>query len=167
MERTQMLAFLLSQDRLIRLNLDMLEGLLREVKADIEEMNLLAEACLTPEELEVYKKTTLMAEGNFLVKVSEVLDHIYHMYEVFNFDVAFLFDLPEELCKEVERLNAVNSINTKLELLISILDEILLAERESEKLKAILTPFRVYREVLEQGIAFNRKLEEMNLQKTG
>jgi len=162
-----MLAFLLSYDRLIRLNLDMLEGLLKEVKADIEEMNLLAESCLSPKELEIYRKTTLRAEGDFLVKVSEVLDHIYDMYEVFNFDVAFLFDLPEELCREVERLNVVSSINTKLELLIAILDEILLAEREGEKLKAILIPFRVYREVLEQGIAFNRKLEELNFQKTG
>lgn len=143
----------------------MLEGLLREIKADVEEMNLLAESCLSEGELKLYREVILKAEGDLLVKLSEIIDHVYDIYEVFNFDVTFLSNIPEELQRELERLNAVSSINSKLELLTAILEEILLAERESERLKAIITPFRVYKEVLEQGMSFNRKLEELSFQK--
>ncbi len=52
--------------------------------------------------------------------ISEVIDHIYDIYEVFNFDITFLSTLPEELGREIERLDAVNSINSKLELIIAI-----------------------------------------------
>ncbi|GBC88596.1 hypothetical protein HRbin13_00720 [bacterium HR13] len=159
-----MLTAILVQDRLIRLNLSLLEGLLSEIKADIEESKILADACLDGKEMETYQKAMLVIEGNLLLKISEVLEHVYDLYEIFNFDITFLASVPEEIEREIERLDALNSINTKLELILSVIDELLLFEGESEKLKAILTPFRVYREVIEHSISFNKKVWDLVFQ---
>lgn len=166
MEKSAVLTALLVQDRLIRLNMQMLEGILREIKADVEELNLLAEACLSEDEYRKYRDIILRVEADLLTKTSEIVDHIYDIYEVFNFDITFLSTLPEELGREIERLDAVNSINSKLELLTAIFDEILLIAEENPKMLAIFTPFRVYREVIKQGIEFNKRLNELSFQKT-
>jgi len=155
------------QDRLIRLNIQMLEGILKEIKADVEEIDILAEDCLSEEEQKKYKEAVLKVEADLLAKISEVIDHIYDIYEVFNFDITFLSTLPEELSREIERLNALNSINSKLELIITILEEILLIAEESPRMSAILTPFRVYEEVLKQSIEFNKRLNDLSFQKIG
>lgn len=159
-----MLTAVLVQDRLIRLNLRLLEGLLLEIKADIEESKILADACLEGKDRDNYERAMMMIEENLLLKISEVLDHVYDLYEIFNFDITFLASLPEEIEREIERLDALNSINTKLELILSVIDELLLFENESEKIKAILTPFRVYREVIEHSISFNRRLWDLTFQ---
>ena len=145
----------------------MLEGILKEIKADVEEIDILAEACLSEEEQKKYKEAVLKVEADLLAKISEVIDHIYDIYEVFNFDITFLSTLPEELSREIERLNALNSINSKLELIIAILEEILLIAEESPRMSAILTPFRVYEEVLKQSIEFNKRLNDLRFQKIG
>ncbi len=145
----------------------MLEGILKEIKADVEEIDILAEACLSEEEQKKYKEAVLKVEADLLAKISEVIDHIYDIYEVFNFDITFLSTLPEELSREIERLNALNSINSKLELIIAILEEILLIAEESPRMSAILTPFRVYEEVLKQSIEFNKRLNDLSFQKIG
>ncbi len=145
----------------------MLEGILKEIKADVEEIDILAEACLSEEERKKYKEAVLKVEADLLAKISEVIDHIYDIYEVFNFDITFLSTLPEELSREIERLNALNSINSKLELIIAILEEILLLAEESPRMSAILTPFRVYEEVLKQSIEFNKRLNDLSFQKIG
>jgi len=145
----------------------MLEGILKEIKADVEEIDILAEDCLSEEEQKKYKEAVLKVEADLLAKISEVIDHIYDIYEVFNFDITFLSTLPEELSREIERLNALNSINSKLELIITILEEILLIAEESPRMSAILTPFRVYEEVLKQSIEFNKRLNDLSFQKIG
>ncbi len=165
MEKAGVLSALMVQDRLIRLNIQMLEGVLKEIKADVEELSILAEACLSEEEYKIYKEVVLKVEANLLAKISEVIDHIYDIYEVFNFDITFLSTLPKELGREIERLNALNSINSKLELIVAILEEILLIAEESPRMSAILTPFRVYEEVLKQSLEFNKRLNELSLQK--
>ncbi|MGB9873821.1 MAG: hypothetical protein ACPLRS_02510 [Hydrogenobacter sp.] len=164
MKRSEVLTAVLVQDRLIRLNLRLLEGLLSEIKGDVEESKILADACLDDKEKQVYEKALLMIEENLLLKISEILDHVYDLYEIFNFDITFLASIPEEIEREIERLDALNSINTKLELILSVIDELLLFEGESEKLKTILTPFRVYREVVEHSISFNKRLWELTFQ---
>ncbi len=100
MEKAGVLSALMVQDRLIRLNIQMLEGVLKEIKADVEELSILAEACLSEEEYKIYKEVVLKVEANLLAKISEVIDHIYDIYEVFNFDITFLSTLPEELGKQ-------------------------------------------------------------------
>ncbi len=164
MKKSEILAMVLVQDRLIRLNLSLLEGLLREIKADVEESKILADECLEGRERELYDKALLLIEEVLLLKMSEVMDHIYDLYEIFNFDITFLASLPEEIEKEIERLDALSSINTKLELILSAIDELLLFESESEKLKTILTPFRIYREVIDHSIAFNKKMNNLSFQ---
>ena len=136
----------------------MLEGLQREIKADIEEGEILADALLESGVREKYRNILLQLEENLLIKISEILDHIYDMYEVFNFDLTFLSSIPEELERELERLDIINSINTRLEIILSILDEILMLSEEGPCLKAMSTPFRVYREVVERTMVFNKIL---------
>jgi hypothetical protein len=55
-------------------------------------------------------------------------------------------------------LDAVNSINKNLETLAKALEDIVSLADRDEKIKVILTPLLVYREVLEHGMAFNQKL---------
>ena len=164
MKKSEVLTAVLVHDRLIRLNLRLLEGLLSEIKGDVEESKILADACLDDKEKQVYESALLVIEENLLLKISEVLDHIYDLYEIFNFDITFLASLPEEIEREIERLDVLNSINTKLELILSVIDELLLFENESEKIKTILTPFKVYREVVEHSVSFNKKLWELTFQ---
>lgn len=149
MEKSSLLNLILVEDRLIRLNIQILEGMLREIKADVEELTLLAEDLLSEDELKLYRNTVLKIEADLLAKISESLDHIYDIYEVFNFDVTF------------------NSINSKLELIGALLDEVLLVAEQSHRLFTLLAPFRVYREAIKQNIEFNRKLKELTHQKTG
>ncbi len=138
----------------------MLEGLLREMKADIEEGKILMDALLEEKDKERYENILLQLEENILLKMSEVLDHVYDIYEVFNFDLTFLSSIPEELERELERLDAINSINTKLELLLSAMEEIIALSEERPCLKAMLTPFKVYKGVIERTMAFNRAFGE-------
>jgi signal transduction histidine kinase len=158
MRKLEVLKSLLVQDRLIKFNLDLLEGLLREIRADIEEIKILVESCLEEEERESLLKTLADFEANFKNLIVQALDYIYDLYELFNFDITFLSNIPEELGREIERLDAVNSINKNLETLAKMLEDILNLADWDERTKVILTPLRIYREVLEHGMAFNQKL---------
>ena len=158
MRKLEVLKSLLIQDRLIKFNLDLLEGLLREIRVDMEEIKILVESCLEEEERESLLKTLADFEANFKNLIVQALDYVYDLYEIFNFDITFLSNIPEELGREIERLDAVNSINKNLETLAKALEDIVSLADRDEKIKVILTPFLVYREVLEHGMAFNQKL---------
>jgi hypothetical protein len=158
MRKLEVLKSLLIQDRLIKFNLDLLEGLLREIRVDMEEIKILVESCLEEEERESLLKTLADFEANFKNLIVQALDYVYDLYEIFNFDITFLSDIPEELGREIERLDAVNGINKNLETLAKALEDILSLADRDEKIKVILTPLLVYREVLEHGMAFNQKL---------
>ncbi|ADC88732.1 hypothetical protein Thal_0095 [Thermocrinis albus DSM 14484] len=165
MKKSEVLMSLLTQDRVIRFNIDMLEGLLGEIKGDMEEARVLVESCLEEGEKERISKRLSEFEKNFVSLLSEVLDYIYDLYEIFNFDITFLAAIPEELQREIERLDVVGSINARLEHLMNTLDQLL--TEEDERIKAILTPFLVYREVIQQAMSFNRKFDLQNLQRIG
>lgn len=167
MERSVVFSNLMVQDRLIRLNIQMLEGLLREIKADVEEFNILAEGCLNEKELSSYRESIIKMEAELLSALSGAIDHLYDLYEVFNFDITFLATLPEELPREIERLDIAGTVNTILESIHTILTEVLASVEEDSRLSAIMIPFRVYREVIRQGIEFNRRLYDLSFQKTG
>ncbi len=167
MEKSSVLTALLIQDRIIRYNLKMLEMALKELRADVEELNFLAEACLsTEEELKGYDQVIQRVEKDLFSIIGEVIEYLYDLYEVFNFEITFLSNIPEELWREVERLDIPNSINSKIEDIASLLEDILQHERESPKLYAILTPFRAFLEVIRQALSFNKRLFESNFQKT-
>ena len=100
------------------------------------------------------------------LKEEEVIEYLYDLYEVFNFEITFLANIPEELWREVERLDIPNSINSKMEEIANLLEDILQYERESPKLYAMLTPFRAFLEVIRQALSFNKRLFESNLQRT-
>ena len=161
-KRLKTLEKLLIYDRLLRFSLDLLTGIKEELKADIEETRVIAESVLDKEESKKVEDFLLKIEELFLLKTDEVLDHIYDEYEVFNFDITFLSAIPEEIERELERLNLVETINTKLQLLIDILDEAFcLIPADNEKIKIVLTPFRVYKELLLHAIDFNKKFENI------
>jgi len=152
---------LLIYDRLLRFSLDLLTGIREELKADIEETRLIAESVLEEKEKKVVEDFILKIEELFLLKTDEVLDHIYDEYEVFNFDITFLSAIPEEIERELERLALIDTINTKLQLLIDILEEAFcLIPAENERIRTVLTPFRVYKELLDHAIEFNNKFKE-------
>lgn len=161
-KRLKTLEKLLVYDRLLRFSLDLLTGIKEELKADIEETRLIAESVLDKEESKKVEDFLLKIEELFLLKTDEVLDHIYDEYEVFNFEVTFLSAIPEEIERELERQNLVETINTKLQLLIEILDEVFcLVPAENERIKIVLTPFRVYKELLLHAVDFNKKFEKV------
>jgi hypothetical protein len=73
MRKLEVLKNLLVQDRLIKFNLDLLEGLLREIRADIEEIKILVESCLEGEEKESLLRTLADFEANFRSLIVQVL----------------------------------------------------------------------------------------------
>ncbi len=158
MRKSEVLKSLLVQDKLIKFNLDLLEGLSREIKADMEEIKILVESCLEEKEREVFLKTLRSFEANFKNLIAQALDYMYDLYELFNFDITFLSSIPEELGREIERLDTVNSINRNLGVLAKELEEMLSLADWDERTKVILTPLRIYKELLEHGMAFNQKL---------
>ena len=159
-KKVKTLEKLLVYDRLLRFTLDLLTGIREEIKPDIEETKIIADSVLEREERKVVEDFLLKIEELFLLKVEEVLDHIYDEYEVFNFDITFLSSVPEEIERELNRLSLIDTINTKLELLKDILDEAFcLIPEENERIKVVLTPFRVYRELIIHAIDFNKKFE--------
>ncbi len=161
-KRLKTLEKLLIYDRLLRFSIDLLTGIKEELKADIEETRVISESVLEDKERKSVEDFLLKIEELFLLKTDEVLDHIYDEYEVFNFDITFLSAIPEEIERELERLSLVETINTQLQLLVDILDEAFcLLPTENTKIKIVLTPFRVYKELLLHAIDFNKKFENL------
>ena len=158
MKKSELLMNLLIQDKLIRFNLGLLEGLLRELKSDLEESKILAEACLEIEDRQNLLKTLADFEREFTSLISDALDQIYDLYEVFNFDITFLSNIPEELEREIERLDAVSSINASLQTLRGLLENLLSKAEWNERIRAIFTSLMIYKEVLEHAMSFNQKL---------
>jgi len=158
MEKIKILERVLVYDRLLRFTIDLLTGVKAEIRADIEETKVLGDSLLREEEMGRIRDFLLKVEETFLLKLEEVLDSIYDEYEVFNFDITFLSSIPEEVGREIERLNLIETINTKLALLRDILLEACCLEGD-RRLEVILTPFRVYCELMNHAIDFNKKFE--------
>ena len=161
MEKVKVLEKVLVYDRILRFNIDLLTGIKSEIRADIEETKIMGDALLDEEELKSVRDFLLKVEENFLLKLGEVLDSIYDEYEVFNFDITFLSSIPEEVGREIERLDLIGSINSKLELLRDILYEACCLPESNKKIEVVLTPFKVYCELLNHAIDFNKKFEKI------
>ncbi|MFN3598343.1 MAG: hypothetical protein ACK4VK_01200 [Aquificaceae bacterium] len=166
MEKSGVLTALMVQDRIIRYSLQMLEMLQKEIGVDVEELNFLVEACpLDKEELKAFKSIIQRVERGLFTAFKEAIEYLYDLYEVFNFEITLLATIPEEFLREVERLNIPNSINAKMEEILSFIEDILQLEEKSQKLYALLTPFRTYREVIKHALEFNKQLFESHLQR--
>ncbi len=163
MEKLEVLQQVLIYDKVLRFSIDLLMGIKGELKADIEETKVLADSLLTPEERDKVRDFLSFVESDFVPSVEEALDSVYSDYEVFNFDITFLSNVPEELKREIERLELINSINKKLNLLKEKLD-ITIDElsKESECIKAIVTSFSIYRDLIEHTLQFNEKFEKVH-----
>ncbi len=160
MEKLKILEKVLVCDRVLRFNIDLLTGIKMEIKADIEETKILGESFLEGKELKFLKDFLLKVEEEFLIRLEEVLDSIYDEYEVFNFDITFLSSIPEEIGREIDRLELFSTINTKLELLKDILNSACCLAEPNKRIEIILTPFRVYCELIDHAIEFNKKFEK-------
>ncbi|MDQ7082516.1 MAG: hypothetical protein Q9N34_05845 [Aquificota bacterium] len=160
MEKLKILEKVLVCDRVLRFNIDLLTGIKMEIKADIEEAKILGESLLEGEGLKFLKDFLLRVEEEFLLRLEEVLDSIYDEYEVFNFDITFLSSIPEEIGREIDRLELFSTINTKLELLKGILNSACCLVEPDERIEIILTPFRIYCELINHAIEFNKKFEK-------
>lgn len=146
-------------DRLLRFNIDMLTGIRAEIKADIEEARLLSDALLNDEDRKFVKDFLSRLEGDFLNLLSETLENLYDEYEIFNFDLTFLSNIPDEISRELERLDLISRINAKLENLKDKLADACFVPQTSKEVLVILTPFRIYCELINHAIEFNKKFE--------
>ncbi len=161
MERKiKILEKVLIYDKILRFNIDLLMGIKNEIRADIEETKILSEALLPEKEMKLLRNFLLKVEETFLLKLEEVLEGIYDEYEIFNFDITFLSAIPEEIEREIERLELINTVNTKLDLLKDILNEACCISDTNARIEVILAPFRVYCELINHAIEFNKKFEK-------
>ncbi|WP_457600381.1 hypothetical protein [Hydrogenivirga sp.] len=159
MEKIKILERVLIYDRILRFNIDLLTGIKMEIKADIEETKILGESLLNEGEQEFLKSFLLKVEEEFLLRLEEVLDAIYDEYEVFNFDITFLSGIPDEVGRDIERLDLIGTLNTKLELLKELLNGACCLTEPNRRIEVILTPFRVYCELINHAMEFNKKFE--------
>ncbi len=159
MEKTKTLEKVFLYDRLLRFNIDLLTGIKTEIRADLEEAKILGEALLDGEDLDLLKEFLSKVEGNFIGLLDETLDSIYDVYELFNFDITFLSSIPEEVEREVERLDLVNALNERLTSLKRLLFDTCCSPQRKKTLDLVLTPFRVYCELIDHAIEFNKKFE--------
>ena len=161
MEKVKVLEKVLVYDRILRFNIDLLTGIKSEIKADIEETRIMGEALLDEEGLKLVKDFLMKVEKEFLLRLGEALDSIYDEYEIFNFDITFLSSIPEEVGRDIERLDLVRTLNAKLELLRDILQEACRLPESGKGVEVVLTPFKVYCELLSHAIEFNKKFEKI------
>lgn len=161
MEKIKILEKVLVYDRILRFNIDLLTGIKSELKADIEETKILGEALLDKREQKLLSEFLIKVEEEFLLRLEEALDSIYDEYEVFNFDITFLSGIPDEVEREMERLELINTLNTKLQLLKELLNGACCLIEPNKKLEVILTPFKVYCELINHAIEFNIKFENI------
>jgi hypothetical protein len=159
MKKLKTLQKVLTYDRLLRFTIDLLSGIRSEVRADIEEVKILSESFLNNKEREEIGEFLERVNSRFLKELDEVLDRIYDHYEVFNFDITFLSGIPEEVEREIERLNLIELINRELEKLGLILEEACCDGNYGNSSRAVLTPFLVYCRLINHAIEFNKKFE--------
>ncbi|MDQ7038304.1 MAG: hypothetical protein Q9N26_03775 [Aquificota bacterium] len=158
MDRTKVLEKVLLYDRILRFTIDLLSGIREEIRADIEEARIIGESILTREETERLNRFLDRVSGEFMAKLDETLDSIYDEYEIFNFDITFLSSIPEEIERDINRLHLIDSINRNLEELRSHLLEMCDSEMDA-KMKAVITPFKIYCKLIDHAIEFNKKFE--------
>ena len=161
MEKVKVLERVLVYDRILRFTIDLLTGIKSEIRADIEEAKIMGEALLEGKEIRFVRDFLLRIEDIFLLKLGEILDSIYDEYEIFNFDITFLSSIPEEVGREIERLDLIETINTKLRLLRDILYEACCLPERNRRMEVVLIPFKVYCELLNHAIEFNKKFENI------
>ncbi len=161
MDRIRTLQRVLLYDRLIRFSIDLLTGIKSEIRADMEEVRVLSESFLEDSERKKVIEFLEKVNEEFLRELDRALDSIYDHYEVFNFDITFLSNIPEEVGREIARLNLVEMINDDLARLSSILEKVCCDGDYSEGLRAVLTPFLVYCRLINHAIEFNKKFENI------
>ncbi len=161
MDRIKTLQKVLLYDRLLRFSIDLLTGIKSEVRADMEEVRVLSESFLDEKDRERIGEFLAKVSGEFLEEVDRVLESIYDHYEIFNFDIAFLSNIPDEVGREVARLNLLEIINDDLSKLSGILEKVCCEGDYSEGLRAVLTPFLVYCRLINHAIEFNKKFENI------
>ncbi len=159
MEKLKILEKVLIYDRLLRFTIDLLSGIRSEVKADLEEVRILSESFLKNEEKREIREFLRHVNSEFLTELNDVLERIYDQYELFNFDITFLSGIPEEVEREISRLNIVEVINGELEKLRSLLEKACCDNSYGENSRAVLAPFLVYCRLINHAIEFNKKFE--------
>ncbi len=147
-------------DRLLRLTLDILLGIRSEIKADIEEILMIAESVDDGESLTVLQGIFSGIEKIFIPKLDEVIDSIYDDYEIFNFDISVFSNMINYIEKDIKNLDPVNTLAARVDFLLLVLQDMLEPAHDSEVLKTLITPFIVYEEVLKHLSEFLKSFEK-------
>ncbi len=147
-------------DRLLRLTLDILLGIRSEIKADIEEILMIAESMDDGESLAILQGIFSGIEKIFIPKLDDVIDSIYDDYEIFNFDISVFSNMINYLERDIKNLDPVNTLAARVDFLLLVLRDMLEPAQDSEVLKTLITPFIVYEEVLKHLSEFLKSFEK-------
>lgn len=147
-------------DRLMKLTLDIFLGIRGEIKADIEEILLIAESISNEEANQGLSCILKNIEKIFIPKLDEVIDSIYDDYEMFNFDISVFSNMVEYIEKDIKNIDPVNTLTARVDFLMLILKDILEPALDNEVLKALISPFLIYEEVLKHLSEFLKSFEK-------
>ena len=147
-------------DRLMKLTLDIFLGIRGEIKADIEEVLLIAESISNEEANHELSCILKNIEKIFIPKLDEVIDSIYDDYEMFNFDISVFSNMVEYIEKDIKNIDPVNTLAARVDFLMLILRDILEPALDNEVLKALISPFLIYEEVLKHLSEFLKSFEK-------
>jgi len=148
-------------DRLLRLTLDILLGMRAEIKADIEEILMIAESMDDGETLSALHSIFEGIEKIFIPKLDDVIDSIYDDYEIFNFDISVFSNMINHLEKDIKNLDPVNTLAARVDFLLLVLKDMLEPAQHSDMLRTLITPFIVYEEVLKHLSEFLKSFEKI------
>ncbi len=160
MKKAKVLEKVLVYDKILRFTIDLLTGMREEIRADVEEAKIIGESLLTEEDLEVLTRFLHKVQTDFISKLDETLDTIYDEYETFNFDIALLSNIPDEIERDIDRLNLIENINANLKALKDLLLNACGPEA-NPRIGAVIAPFKVYCKLIDHAIEFNRKFEKI------
>ncbi len=147
-------------DRLMRLTLDIFLGIRGEIKADIEEVYMIAESLDSSDTNDIVNDVFNNLEKIFIPKLDEVIDSVYDDYELFNFDISVFSNMVDYIERDIKNLDPVNTLAARVDFLLFILRDILEPALDNEVTKTLITPFLIYEEVLKHLSEFLKSFEK-------
>ncbi len=160
MKQLNILEKVFTCDRLMKLTLDIFLGIRGEIKADIEEVYVIAESIDTQEIDEIISNVCQNLEKIFIPKLDEIIDSIYDDYELFNFDISVFSNMIDLIERDIKNLDPVNTLAARVDYLLLVLSDILEPATCNEVTRTIITPFLIYEEVLKHLSEFLRSFEK-------
>ncbi len=144
------LSHILMCDKLIKISLDTLKGIRRDIGFDLRELSLLYGDL---ENGNPYKGFCKSVREKFLKSLERVIEETYEDYSLFNFDLLLVVETPHQIREEICRMDPIGRLNRRLEGLLRDLDEVLKGFEEE-----LTLPLKTYRELIGNLIELNNRM---------